>query len=156
MFTPRNIEQRQKTLKIIQAKEAQRLKELTSNLTKTIKGLKGTGHKGTCEQFLTNLFTDCLVKTDQKKYPGDLFLFDNRNNLLLEIDTKDQEIWASIPNVYEPLEHHCPPQKEHKIHYWHEIETWVEKHLTPLKSYEIYPYKWSQYDHITEHFKTET
>lgn len=157
MFKPRQIEERKEIFERIKAKEAQRLKGLTRDLTTSIKGLNATTDPDQRGQaFLTGLFTGCLVKTDQKEHPNTLYLFDRDNNLLLECDTKDQEIWISLSNVFEPLEQKMKQSqsKHYPVDCWREIKTWAVKHLTPLKSYEIYPYKWSQYHQIEELFKS--
>jgi len=125
-FVPKNLEKRQEEFKRIQEKEEKELNDLASRLPKIIEGFKDLKINDEREQFFIDKFKNCKIKTDHKIYPNEIFFFDQKDNYLASYDSKNEEFWISLQNIWSFLE------SNYDLNYDQVKEltkAWIEQHF---------------------------
>ena len=148
-FVPKNLEKRQEELKRMQEKEEKELNELASKLSKIIEGFKDIVVDDEKEQFFIDKFVNCKIKIDHKKYPNEIYFFDQSDKYLGEYDSKNMEFWISYNNIWSFLE------SNYNLNY-NQVkdltQAWVEEHfkLRPVTTVLVQPFSVMV---VEEHFK---
>lgn len=107
VFIPKNIEKRAKDLAIMQAKELAEFEIFSTEFQKNLAFIKDNDkykkYEDIKEQFFIDLMKNCLIKTDQDKYPFLIFLFKD-GDYMFQYNWKNGIFWCSLNRAWTVFE----------------------------------------------------